>query len=212
MPRPLASLALAAALLGAPAGSARAAAEAWRADPARSRIVVHADKRGVLSGLAHDHHFAATSFRAAATFDPAAPSDVRLEVTVAADSLRDRQPALSPGDRDKVDRQAAGPQVLDAARHPEIRFVSSAAIRAATAAAGGAVDGELSGTLRLHGRERPIAVPVHATREGDGWRAKGTVRLRQSDFGISPFSTFLGTVAVRDEVTIEWDLLLVPAR
>ena len=37
----------------------------------------------------------------------------------------------------------------------------------------GSLDGELSGTLSLHGQRHPLAVRVHATREGEAWRCAG---------------------------------------
>ncbi len=200
---------LAAVLLAAQGAAAGASPAAWTAVTSKSEILVHVRKAGILSGLAHDHHFAASEWRASASLDPAAPGEARIEVVVAAGSLRDRQTALSPQDREKVDRQAAGPETLDADHFPEIRFVARGL--PGPSAPGDAIDGEMRGTLSLHGRERPVAVPVHAIREGDGWRARGSVQLRQSDFGIAPFSGFLGTVSVHDEVVVEYDVVLAPA-
>jgi polyisoprenoid-binding protein YceI len=195
------------------AGTAQAAPVTWIAVLGKSQIVVHVQKKGVLSGMAHDHHFVAGDWRATARFDPADPASGRFEVIVAAGSLRDRQPELSPKDRDKVNRQAAGDGVLDAQRHPEIRFLSTGSIQvAAAAASGGKIDGELHGTLSLRGRERPLTVEVHAVREGELWRARGSTGFKQSDFGIEPYSGFLGTIAVHDEVKVEYDLVMTPAR
>ena len=104
------------------ADAAFASESRWSADPARSRLVVHVRKKGLLSGMAHDHHFVPAEWRATAIFDEARPSGARLEVVVRADSLHDGQPALSAADRTKVEAQAAGADVLDARRYPEIRF------------------------------------------------------------------------------------------
>lgn len=189
---------------------ARASGPTWTADPARSRVVVHVLKKGLLSGLAHDHHFEATAFRATAAANESGERLATLEVVVRAASLRDRQPDLSPEDRAKVDAQAAGEDVLDAERFPEIRFLASAPGPDGVALpAAGDVDGTLPGSLTLRGRERPLAIPVRASRDGPAWRARGSVRFRQSDFGIEPYSGFLGTIAVHDEIEVEWDLLLV---
>lgn len=191
---------------------ARASAGGWTAEAGQSRITVHVLKKGLLSGLAHDHHFVAGRWRATATFDPASPSSTRIEVIVRADSLADEQPALSKTDREKVDRQAAGRDVLDAERFPEVRFAANALeVSPAAARPGDAVQGTLQGTLSLHGQERPLAVPVAAVKEGDGWRAHGAVTFKQSDFGIRPYSGFAGTIAVHDELKLEYDLLMVPA-
>jgi polyisoprenoid-binding protein YceI len=199
-------------LLGA-AGAARAEPVTWTASTGSGQIMVHVQKRGLLSGLAHDHHFSATDWRATAILDPAEPGLARVEVVVAANSLRDQQAALSDQERVKVDGRTAGPETLDAARHPEIRFVAERLARDGPAPDHGkdGLHGDLVGTLSLHGVSRPLTVPVRATREGERWRVKGAARFRQSEFGIEPYSGFAGTVAVHDEVVIEFELLMTPA-
>ena len=190
-------------------GGASAAPGAWSAGPASSRLLVRVQKRGLLSGLAHDHEFLATDWRASAAFDPAGGAPARFEVVVRTGSLRDQQPALSAVDRAKVDEQAA--RTLEAARFPEVRFSADRLVlQPGAQGPEGRLEGALSGTLTLHGQERPLGVAVRAAREGAGWRATGTVRFRQRDFGVEPFSGFLGTIAVHDEVEVAFDLLLAP--
>jgi polyisoprenoid-binding protein YceI len=191
----------------------RADPTTWAADLRRSALVVNVFKKGVFSGLAHDHHFVPRDWSATARLEEGRPSEARVEVVVAAGSLRDRQPELSAKDREKVDAQAAGRDVLDARRYPEIRFVSTGPMRGAGAAGtDGRVEGDLVGTLSLHGHDRPATVHVTAAREGEGWHARGSVRFKQSDFGIEPYSGFLGTIAVHDEVEVAYDLVLTPVR
>jgi polyisoprenoid-binding protein YceI len=170
-------------------------------------------KSGLFSLFAHDHHFLASDWRATAAFDTANPSEPQVEVVVSASSLRDEEPALSENDRDTVNHQAASPEVLDASRYPEIRFVSSS-MRLAPRPSGSSdrgIEGVLAGTLSLHGRARPLSVPITATRSGETWQARGFITFKQSDFGIQPFSTAGGTVSVRDEVEIEYQIVLAPA-
>jgi polyisoprenoid-binding protein YceI len=211
MTNPARGLALLLLLLGR-AGAADAEPASWTARTDQSRLLVHVTKRGLFSGLAHDHHFSATDWKATAVRGPGTSNLARVEVVVSASSLRDRQEALSEGDRAKVDLRAAGPETLDAARFPEIRFVAEGVDLdlPASAPPGGTLDGELAGTLSLHGRRRPLTVPVHATRTGDGWRITGAARFKQSEFGIEPYSGFGGTVAVHDEVVVEYDLVMGP--
>jgi polyisoprenoid-binding protein YceI len=179
----------------------------WRADPAGSRLVVSVYKKGLLSGMAHDHAFSAGEFRVAATTDGTSPAPTSFEVVVTAASLRDGAPDLSPGDRAKVDAQAAGADVLDAARFPEIRFASRQAPPAwPPAGPDGSAGGDLVGVLSLRGRERPITIAVRATPEAKALRVRGSTRFRQSDFGIEPYSGFLGMIAVEDEIQVDFDL------
>ena len=119
-----------------------------------------------------------------------APDGASLEARFDPTSLTVEAPPLSAHDRRNIERDIAE-TVLDARRHPEIRY--SAKVQR---------DGDraqLDGTLALHGRTRPVAAT--ATREGDRWRARVTVH--QPDFGIKPFSAMLGALRVRADVIIE---------
>ena len=202
-------------LIAAAGVTAATAAEpaTWEALPGQSQIVVRVLKKGLLSGAAHDHEFLVRTWHATATFDARQPQEARVEVVLAAGSLVDRQPALSPEDREKVNRQAAGPEVLDAPRYPEIRFVSNGPIHVGAAGARpDGVEGTIEGALSLRGMERRVSGPIRALRQGGGWHAQGSIRFKQSDFGIEPYSGFLGMVAVHDEVEVAYDVLVGPAR
>src|SRR5512135_2280214 len=170
------------------ASAARAEPVRLAAAPGRGEIVVNVLKKGLFSNLAHDHHFVAGRFRVTATLDEERGRLGPFEVVVDAASLRDRQPELSDADRDKVNAQAVGPEVLDAARFPEIRLAPGPAGEAALRrAADGGLEGDLPGVLSLHGRSRGVTVPVQAARQPVGWRVRGAVRFLQSDFGIEPY-------------------------
>jgi hypothetical protein len=43
--------------------------------------------------------------------------------------------------------------------------------------------------------------------EGDTLHAIGVFELRQTDYGITPFSFVKGTVAIKDTVTLSFDLV-----
>lgn len=174
-----------------------------------SRIVVHVYKKGLFSGFAHDHHFEVTEWRATASVPGSDAAAARVEVVLSARSLRDRQGKLSDADRKKVDGQAAGPEVLDAEHHPTVEFRSER-IELEPESSPDRARGALHGTLTLRGKSGPATVSFEAERAGAGWRARGTSKVKQSAFGIEPFSGFGGTVGVKDELEIEISLALVP--
>lgn len=188
-------------------------AEPWEANSGGgNRVVVHVFKKGILSAFAHDHHFAVTQWKATAELPDgdAAPSSV--QVALEAGSLRDSQEKLSDEDRRKVDAQAAGPDVLDSAHHPQVEYRSES-FEAARGGRPGHLAGKLRGTLTARGRSVPLDLEVEASRQGDEWSVRGTAHLKQTDIGIKPFSGFGGTVGVKDEMEIEIALtLLRPAR
>ncbi len=41
--------------------------------------------------------------------------------------------------------------------------------------------------------------------EAGAGRYRGTAALRQSDFGVTPYSGFFGALKLRDEVTLEFE-------
>ena len=202
----LAVLALAALSAGPSAGGVR-----LEAVPAGPGIRVHVAKRGAFAMFAHDHDFEVTRWSGTVAVPGGDPARGSVELVLDAGSLLDRQKKLSEADRRKVDQQAAGPEVLDAARAPEITYRSDRVVVAAGGAGEGAqVRGTVQGQLTVRGRTRPVDAAFEATRAGEGWSVRGRARFKQSDFGIKPFSGYGGTVGVKDEVEVTFELELGP--
>ena len=197
----LAAAALAILATGSPGG---AAPRVWRVEMAQSRLVVHVFRKGLLSPVLHDHHFVPERWSASVMFDSDRPQQAEVRVTVAADSLRDRQPQLSPSDIQTVEGQARGPKVLDADRYPAIRFTADRLEMPPSAAGAAVAEGVLVGALDLHGRTRAVRVPVRVRWTGDSLDAEGEVSFMQSDFGIEPYHALLGAIAVQDRVSVEY--------
>ena len=61
---------------------------------------------------------------------------------------------------------------------------------------------DVEGELELAGRRRPIAFALEVAADG---RIAGSARLRQSDWGIKPFSALFGALKVADVVEVRVD-------
>jgi polyisoprenoid-binding protein YceI len=61
-------------------------------------------------------------------------------------------------------------------------------------------DGRVQGDLELAGQRHPIAFELAG---GDDGRLSAGVTIKQSDWGIKPYSALFGTLKVIDEVTVE---------
>ncbi len=180
--------------------------------PAGAGIRVHVAKRGAFAMFAHDHDFEVTRWRGTAELPGGDPAHASLALVLDAGSLHDREAGLSDGDRRKVDAQAAGPAVLDAGHAAEITYrADGVTLDGGGASDGAPVRGTVHGQLTIRGRTRPVDAAFEATREGDGWGVRGRARFKQSEFGIRPFSGFGGTVGVKDEVEVTFQLALRPA-
>src|SRR3546814_13943983 len=60
----------------------------------------------------------------------------------------------------------------------------------------------------LHGVTRIQSIVMAAVRDGDSIKTDGRFALRQSDFGIAPFSILGGALAVDDVLAISFTLQL----
>ena len=89
-----------------------------------------------------------------------------------------------------------GPEVLDAARSPDIVFAS------ASIAPSGGDRWQVTGLLTIRGQGRTVTFPA-AWLEG---RYRGDVAIKQHDFGIEPIKVAGGAVKVKDELRIRFDI------
>lgn len=156
-----------------------------------SRVTVYAYRAGIFGGLGDNHEISAPITEG--SLDESAR---RITLRFDARQMRVLDPKLSAEKRGEVQQRMLGPDVLDVQRFPDITFESNS-IRE-----GNHGDLSISGTLNLHGHTH--AVMGTAMRTSDGYH--GAFRLSQRDFGIKPVSIAGGTVKVKDELSIEFEV------
>jgi polyisoprenoid-binding protein YceI len=182
----------------------RAAAVAYRVDPARSHATIHVAKTGVLSFAAgHSHQVTGPLRSGTVDVDADHPEQSRLRLAFAASDLKVSSAGEPEKDVPKVQETMDGEQVLDVAHHPEITYQSSA-VRLKKRA-GNALDLDVTGQLTVRGVPREVVAPVHVELAGDGLVATGRFAVKQSAFGIKPISV-AGVVNVKDELDIEFSI------
>jgi hypothetical protein len=94
--------------------------------------------------------------------------------------------------------------VLDAEEYPEV-VLRAARIEPAAAGTPGALVAYLEAQVR--DQHRTIGVPVQYELAGDTLTVTGESALRQSDLGLTPFTAFLGALAVQDEMRVRFRLV-----
>ena len=77
------ALILAASLSASTGPASGAGTTTWSAVGPESRIVVNVYKKGLLSGMAHDHRFVAGDFRVSATTDGTGPAPILVHCQLA---------------------------------------------------------------------------------------------------------------------------------
>jgi polyisoprenoid-binding protein YceI len=155
-------------------------------------------RAGLLSAVGHDVELRATEFVVdldAGALSVRARIPARAIEVVDAVEDRERQPGkLSAKDKAQINANIAN-DVLEAARFPVIEFVST---RIEPAPEGYRVHGRLS----LHGQSRELT--FMAKRRGALLSAE--VGIHQPDFGIQPYRALGGTLRVRPDVSVVFEL------
>jgi polyisoprenoid-binding protein YceI len=160
-------------------------------DTAHSVITVRVYKSGLFSAFADNHEI-----RAPISSGLVDAAGQRVELVVDSQKLVVLDPNLPQEKRQQVQERMLGPEVLNANQFHEIRFQANH-IKEETA------DHFLvAGTLSLHGKTRPISLRI--VRSNGNYR--GDAMLKQRDFGITPVTVAGGTVKVKDELKIEFEI------
>mgnify|MGYP003618936510 FL=1 len=111
----------------------------------------------------------------------------------------------------QINANMHGAAVLDLARFPSAEFrIDSALPTPQQADRPTQQPYELTGEFTLHGVTRTLRIAAVAEAADGLIRLRGKFPLKQTDYGIRPFSKLLGAVGVGDEVQVFGDLWLRP--
>jgi polyisoprenoid-binding protein YceI len=185
--------------------AAPAEARRYQVVPGESRMVFHVGRAGVFKGFGHDHVIGARRFSGYIDLDDADLARSRVTMNVDGRSLQVLPAGEPTKDIPEVQQTMLGPKVLDARRFPRITVTSRRVV--ATPIAPHVFRVQLTCDVALHGVVRPVSVPARVEVVGDRVVARGTMTIRQTDFGIRPVSVVGGTIKVKNEVTSEFTLV-----
>ncbi len=172
-----------------------------RIDNSASLITIIVRRGGVLARLGHDHLIAVQDLQGSVDLQAnRADLQFRLDaMLVDPPALRsaaglDRQPSAEAVEGTRRNMLT---RVLDAQRYPLVQLHAERA-----------TDGQtLQLSITLHGVTRTQTVPVTLRSDAQGLHAEGSLVLRQSDYGITPFSVMGGALAVLDPLELQYRLL-----
>jgi polyisoprenoid-binding protein YceI len=178
----------------------------YRLDPTQSRLTVQAFAAGMLSFLGHSPTFLVRDFGGTVRFVGGQVSGMRMELTVRADSL-ELADQVSASDRKEIEGTMRR-DVLETATYPEIRY--EAADVAGEEAAPGRYRLRMGGRLSLHGVTLPHPLDAELMVFDDGLRLRGESGLRLSDYRIRPVTALGGTIKLKDELRVSFDVAGLP--
>jgi polyisoprenoid-binding protein YceI len=165
----------------------------------RGRVVLLTARDGLAAQAGHDLTIEVGNWSAELTVaedDKPTALSVRLDLSslVVIDGTGGLKPLT---DRERREIGVTARKVLGVDRHPEAAFTATAF------ESGSNGGGFIAGSLALGGTTRPLR--LHVSKSGaDQYHA--TASIRQSEFGIKPYTAFLGALRVSDVVGIEVDV------
>jgi polyisoprenoid-binding protein YceI len=179
------------------------AAGTYRFGPENATLSVRTGRTGAASKAGHDLLLQVTAWEATLELG-AGGADTSVELDADSTSLRVREGTggmQALGDDDKANiEQTIDDEVL---RRMTISFTSTT-VELAEAGDVFSVQGELT----LAAANRPVAFDVTVGADGS---LSARIRIRQSEWGIKPYSALFGALKVADEVEIEVSAPAAPA-
>lgn len=189
----------------------RSGGRLYRIDPQTSTIRLYVYRGGKLAKLGHNHILSAPRFTGYVHLPDSNANMARFDLEFRLDELEIDAPAIrstlgeayaspmSPEDIEGTRKHMLGDDNMQADRYPFVRLSS------------GRIVGEpprLAAVINveMHGQQRDMQIPLDVAIQPDRLTAAGSFVLRQSDFGIKPYSVAGGLLAVQDDVVAEFRL------
>jgi len=174
----------------------------YRIDAGRSNFTVQAFAVGLLSFMGHNPAFAVRRYGGEVLFsDTMEPVSMLLAAQADTLAILGR---VSEKDLFEIENTMRG-EVLETEIYPEIFFVSKNISIERISERNFLA--EIDGTMSLHGMVRRHVIAADAEINGELVRARGEFVLRLSDYNIKPVKALGGTLKVKDEVEISFDIV-----
>jgi polyisoprenoid-binding protein YceI len=172
-------------------------------DTAASRFTVQAFATGLLSAFGHSPVIGMRDYDGGIHFVPETyeKAFVRMALRTNALEVLDE---MKSDDRKKLE-QTMYEDLLEIARFPEAVYESKEI--AITRHSANLLNARVTGELSFHGVTRTESLDARVTPTGSILRASGEFQLRQSDYGIKPFSFASGALRLKDELKFKFELV-----
>jgi polyisoprenoid-binding protein YceI len=178
-------------------------ARVYTLDLNQSRVILTLTQEGLLSKRYPTHQVAVNNFNGKITL-PRDERQTAVEFEAEAKSFVNVDKAMSEFER-RGFHDVLQNKVLESERFPFIKFkaVSVSDLKKTGAARSFTLNGE----VHLRGVTKSVSLPVSVTLTNDQLRATGEAKLKQSDFGIEPYSGNMGLVKIGDELKVNFSIV-----
>lgn len=181
----------------------------YEVDALASRAVIIVRRAGPLARFGHDHVIVADKIEGRIAWHSERPADSLAQLRVDVRSLKvdplevrtefrlDTQP---DSDAVRGTRDNLFEHVLDSERWPDVVVRLDAAEDSSTPS-------ERIAEITINGQSGRSPVPIEMDLRNQSLETRGQFSIRQSDWGIKPFSILGGGLRVEDELTIHFRLI-----
>jgi len=155
--------------------------------PRNGSLKVKTGKEGAAAKMGHNLTLVVNSWEA--TVEGGDSPSIKLTADPSSVEVESGEGGAKPlGDKDKKDiKKTIDGKVLGSS---QITFTSSEV-----------TDSQAKGDLSIAGKSSDVTIPISVS----GDKISGSTTLNQSDFGVKPFSTMMGALKVKDQVTVEFE-------
>lgn len=185
----------------------------YEIDPAASVLHIHVFRGGTFARLGHNHVVSSKSVTgrvwmrqqlSKSGFELSFPvEDLIVDDPEARRAAGDDFPPEIPAaDQEGTRKNMLRKEVLDAENYPKVT-VKSAAL------AGSIQAPNITASITIKDTTREVVIPARLTVSGTKLTASGEFNIKQTDFGMKPFSVALGALEVQDQLRIRFDLTAV---
>lgn len=171
-------------------------------DGKKSRFTARVFATGLLSAFAHSPTIDLPDPEGEVVFSPEAIETSTLRMVIRSASLTVTGD-ISAKDSEEINRRMRG-EVLESDSYPEIVYECSEVSASKTSE--GQYQVTLNGELALHGVRRDQPVSASVVVGGATLRAAGDFSIRQSDYEIQPVTAAGGTIKLKDEMKLSFDI------
>ncbi|MGU3431920.1 YceI family protein [Actinomycetes bacterium M1A6_2h] len=173
---------------------------AWALDASSGgTLSIRTGVTGRASKMGHNLTIEVTSWHASVEWDGHRPAMVALTAEVPSIEVVGGEGGVTPLiGPEKMVAKSNALKTFDATKFPEVKFRSD---KVTESTSGYTVDG----SLEIHGKTRNVIVEVIVEDRGRSWHLSSESVVKQTDFGITPYSQLLGAMKVADEVTVSFE-------
>lgn len=172
-------------------------------DPSASRFTVQAFATGLLSAFGHNPIIGIRDYEGEIQFEPETFDRGLVRLTIRAGSM-EVLTEMKSDDRRKLEQEMYE-KVLEVSRFPSAAFESKVVI--VDRLSNDLLLAHVSGELSFHGVRQAHSFDARVTNMGTMLRISGDFSLRQSDYGIEPFSFAGGALRLQDELKFNFELV-----